>query len=153
MLNAIYKNLIWMTLPVSLAIGCAADRPQAEAVYSPLPAGRLEATSALPEQQIYDASVPSDVTPGSATAANWKLGEEIRERLLADRTIGSYPESLRVEVGNGGIVTLRGSVRSRSEERRTCESIATLPGVNRIDNELVVGGAENTGTLDFGPAK
>jgi osmotically-inducible protein OsmY len=157
MLKKIFKNLFWIALPLGLAMGCAENRPQAEAAYGPGPSTMLEPTSAQPEQHIYSNSGSADEganaqfneAPSGATSTKWSIAEEIQQKLTADTTLAPLGSSLVAEVGKDGNVTLRGTVSSRSEEKRVCDSIASLPGVQGVNNQLSIGRVFGDSTLNM----
>jgi len=158
MLKTICKNVVWMAVPLSLALGCAANRqPTEAAVYSPAPGEVLTPTSGEPEQRIYSSTQPgpadtstSMAAPTGASAANWNVAEAIREKLTEDASIAPQGSSLIAEVGADGVVTLKGRLSSPSEKERVHKSLANLPGVTGInDDQVGIGRAAGNGILDM----
>jgi hypothetical protein len=157
MLNATCKNLLLIALPLGLAVGCAENRPMSEADYAPAPNVVLAPTSTRPDQQIYSSGestvVQSPVAvsqaPGGASPASWAVAEEIQQKLVSDPTLAPLGSSLIANVSKEGVVTIHGAVSSRSEEQRVCDTIAALPGVQGIDNQLRVGTIYNSGRLEI----
>jgi|GEM_PF-3174298 len=160
MLKAIYKNAVWMALPLSLALGCAANRPvtQAEATYSPMPGEVLTPTSAEPEQRIYTSTAPVSAdtdtamtaAPAGANPQTWAIAEEIREKLVTDPTLAPMGSKLITEVGQDGTVTVRGDVSSSSEKDRVCDAISNLPGVRSVNaDDLKIGHFFGKGNLNM----
>jgi hypothetical protein len=157
MLKVTLKNLLWIALPLGLAVGCAENRPETTAAYSPSPDAALAPTSARPEQHIYnsgDATVDqSTVTasqpPGGASPASWAVAQEIQQKLTSDPTLAPLGSSLIANVGKDGVVTVHGTVGSRSEEQRVCDTISALPGVQGVNNQLSVGSTFDTGRLQM----
>jgi len=156
MLKEIYKNLVWIVLPLGLAVGCAENRPPAEASYGPAPDVVLQPTSAEPEQRIYrstdaatgaDATVTTTSVPAGVSPENWAVAEEIRQKLISDTTLAPMGSALIANVSKDGVVTLKGNVSSQSEQQRVCDSISSLPGVRGIDNQLIVGRYSGGSTL------
>jgi len=157
MLKAICKNVAWMAVPLSLALGCAANRPQAETSYGPVET--LTPTSGEPEQRIYSSVDPGTISagapdsvhaqPAGANPANWGVAEEIREKIMEDHSLARVGDSLIAEVASDGMVTLRGSVSSSSEKERVRDGIAKLPGVKGIEDQLTVGEFDGNGTVDM----
>ncbi|HEX4264332.1 MAG TPA: BON domain-containing protein [Verrucomicrobiae bacterium] len=153
MLNAICKKMLLVALPLGLAVGCAENRPATESAYAPAPDVALAPTSARPEERIYnngEATVEeSQITvsqpPGGANPATWAVAEEIRQKLTSDPSLAPVGSALIAEVGRDGVVTVRGAVSSRSEEQRVCNTLAALPGVQGINNQLAVGSVYNSG--------
>src|SRR4051812_45665915 len=154
MLKLICKNVVWMALPLSLALGCAANRSTTtEAQYGPMPV--LTPTSGEPEQRIYStapgtAATSSDVDapPPGATAANWSVAESIRHKLTEDPTLAPLGSKVIAEVGKDGVVTLKGTVKTPEEQKRVHDTIASVPGVNGLNDELKVGTYRGGGKLD-----
>jgi hypothetical protein len=154
MLKKICKNLVWLALPLGLAVGCASNQPTttAEAVYGPAP--MLTPTSGEPEQRIYSAD-PNAVTtsinaaPPGASQQDWSVAEGIREKLTADPTLAPLGSSLITEIGKDGSVTLKGTVRTEGEKERVKDTISSVPGVGNINDELKVGRYhQGSGRLD-----
>jgi hypothetical protein len=147
MLKSICKNLVWMAVPLGLALGCAANRTTttADATYGPAP--MLTPTSGEPEQRIYStdptaAAAPSDLNapPAGANAADWGVAEAIRQKLTQDPTLAPLGSQLIAEVGKDGAVTLKGVVKTSDEQERVRDTIASVPGVSSVnDDQLKVG--------------
>ena len=154
MLKSICKNAVWMALPLSLALGCAANRTttSAEAEYSSTPV--LAPTSGEPEQRIYStdpAAATSDIDapPAGANAADWGVAESIRQKLTADPTLAPLGSQLIAEVGKDGVVTLKGVVKTPDEHERVRDTIASVPGVKGVnDDQLKIGTYNSGGRLD-----
>jgi hypothetical protein len=156
MLKAIYKNMVWMTIPLGLALGCASNRPETQTQTSYAPAATLTPTSGEPEQRIYSTVDPGTVTtsedidapPAGANAQNWQLAEAIREKLTRDTSIAPFGSSLIAEVGKDNTVTLKGRVSSSSEKDRVRATIANVPGVAGVnDDALSIGRSTGKGTI------
>lgn len=154
MLKSICKNVVWLAVPLSLALGCAANRTTttADANYSSTPV--LTPTSGEPEQRIYSTdpnavAAPSDFNapPPGASAADWSVADAIRQKLTEDPTIAPLGSKLIAEVGKDGVVTLKGVVKTESEQQRVHDTIASVPGVNGVnDDQLKVGGDFRSGS-------
>jgi hypothetical protein len=155
MLKSICKNLVWMAVPLGLALGCAANRPATEAEYGPAPTLTPTSTSGEPEQRIYSAGTATagassdiDAPPPGATAANWGVAESIRQKLTEDPTLAPLGSNLIAEVGKDGVVTLKGVVKTPDEQKRVRDTIASVPGVNSVKDELKIGTYRGGGKLD-----
>jgi osmotically-inducible protein OsmY len=137
-------------------VGCAENRPETAAVYSPAPTVALAPTSAGPEQHVYNngsstveqSTVSVSQAPGGANPATWAVAQEIREKLISDPTLAPLGSSLITNVGKDGVVTVQGTVSSPSEEKRVCDIIAALPGVQGVNNQLSVGRVTGEGRLN-----
>jgi len=80
--------------------------------------------------------------PAGASNQDWQLAEEIRALLSANPKLGNAPMAAVV---NNGVVTLRGSVRNKTDRRRLIEQIAALPGVQRVDDQMEFGNPSGIG--------
>ena len=157
MLKKICKNVAWLALPVALAMGCASNSNEpttAQADYGPTPV--LTPTSGEPEQRVYTtdpatvtASTSVDTPPAGASADNWNVAEAIRQKLTADPTLAPLGSSLITQVGNDGVVTLKGSVTTEKEKQRVADAISSVPGVKSVNDEMRVGAYHGGGTLDM----
>jgi hypothetical protein len=130
------KRLVWLTVPVLLAVGCAENHRDASVSYSPTLSQPYSPTSDRSEVRVYlDAPANISVTapPPGAGSQDWALAEEIRSLLMSDRKLGNAPT---VAVVKNGVVTLRGDVRNKKDRQRLHEEIARLPGVQRVDDEM-----------------
>jgi len=86
--------------------------------------------------------------PPGATAANWDVAESIRQKLTDDPTLAPLGSQLKAEVGNNGVVTLKGVVKTPDEQQRVHDTIASVPGVSSVNDELKVGTYRGGGKLD-----
>ena len=130
------NTLVWLAVPMLLAVGCAETHRDASVSYSPALSEPLPATSDRPEARVYaapDAATTATAAPQGASPQDWTLAEEIRSLLMSDRTLGKAPMTAVV---NNGVVTLRGEFRNEKERRRVHDEIARLPGVQRVDDQL-----------------
>src|SRR3954467_13767788 len=121
---------VWLAMPVVVAVGCSTNTRDASVSYSPALSQSVSPTSDRGQTRIYsdqDVTVGSSTTPVPAGASNqdWQLAEEIRALLSANPKLGNAPMAAVV---NNGVVTLRGSVRNKTDRRRLIEQIAALPG-------------------------
>jgi hypothetical protein len=155
MLKSICKNMVWMAVPLGLAVGCAThETTTAQAEYSSTPV--LAATSGEPEQRIYSAdpsgaAAPSDINapPAGADATDWGVADAIRVRLTEDPTLAPLGSQLSCEVGKDGVVTLKGVVKTPGEQERVRDAISGVPGVKSVnDEQLKVGNFKGGNTLD-----
>ena len=89
-------------------------------------------------------AVPAPIraaAPQATMSSDHNLDERIEKRLSAS-TLKKY--DVKVAVTNG-VATLTGTVKSEAERRRATQ-LATIPGVARVENHLVVDLAAPTGT-------
>ncbi|HTL17332.1 MAG TPA: BON domain-containing protein [Patescibacteria group bacterium] len=130
------KWLVWLSVPVLLAVGCAENRHDSSVSYSPALSHGYTATSDRPVTRVYPGE-PSSINvtppPAGASSQDWALAEEIRSLLTSDRKLGDAPMAATV---HNGVVTLRGSVRNDRQRRQLRDEIAQLPGVQRVDDQM-----------------
>ena len=128
------KCLVWFSVPVLLAVGCAENHRDQSVSVSPALTESYTPTSDTTAARVYPGSGP-DVTgaPSGANSQDWALAEEIRGLLTSDRKLGDAPMAAVV---HNGVVTLRGDVRSDRERQQLRDEIARLPGVQRVDDQM-----------------
>jgi hypothetical protein len=129
------KNLLWLSLPLLLAAGCADNRRDASVSYRPSLNGSMTPTSDRDASRVYSdgpAITPTSPPPG-ASSQDWTLAEEIRGLLTSEPKLGNAPV---VAVVKNGVVTLHGDVRNEKDRRRLHDEISRLPGVTRIDDQM-----------------
>jgi len=165
MLKALCKNLVWVAVPLGLAVGCASN----EASYAPetsvglaIPGNdmTLAPTSSNIRTRVYAEggthyentsstfSTDVNIPPPGANPETWALAQEIQWKLISDPTLAPMGSALIAEVGNGGVVTLHGAVASTDEQQRVCDNISGLPGVKSVNNQLTIGRASTSGSLN-----
>ena len=130
------KGLIWCTVPMLLAVGCAEHHRDSSVSYSPALSESMTPTSDRSDVRAYpDVSTATEPTapPPGATSQDWALAEEIRSLLMANRKLGNAPMAAVVK---NGVVTLRGDVRNDKDRQRLRDEIARLPGVQRVDDQM-----------------
>src|SRR5579862_767354 len=130
------KNLVWLTVPMLLAVGCAETHRDSSVSYSPALSEPLSPTSDRPEARAYPApaGTTATVAPAGASSQDWTLAEEIRALLMQDRKLGAGAPMTAVV--NNGVVTLHGESRNEKERQRLHDEISRLPGVQRVDDQL-----------------
>ena len=131
------KSIVWLSLPVLLVFGCAENRRDPSVSYSPgLSESSTPTGSSVP--RVYpDESSNVSVTapPPGAGSQDWAVAQQIQAVLMADRKIDSHVAA----VVKGGVVTLRGGIKSKQEHERLLEEISRVPGVVRVDDQLGAG--------------
>ncbi len=166
MLKALCKNLIWLAVPLGLAVGCASN----EASYAPettvglaLPGHDMTlapTSSHTTRSRVYAEggthyedtsstfSTDVNIPPAGANPQTWDLAQEIQWKLISDQSLAPMGSSLTAQVSNDGVVTLQGAVASTDEQQRVGDTISSLPGVKSVDNQLKIGMASSSGSLD-----
>jgi hypothetical protein len=144
------KNLVWIAVPLGLAVGCAQNRPATEAAYEPLPNPALTPTSSEPGSQVYASSDASmNAAPNGASPATWALAQEIQQKLISDPTLAPLGTSVIAQVSGDGTVTLTGNVRTKSEQQRVRDTISTLPGVRSVNDQTKIGRFNGPSTINM----
>jgi hypothetical protein len=110
------KALLWLALPLTLAVGCASNPNRA----------------AVTDNFFTDAPSPAATTFSESQAVNRVVGREIFNMFLADKNI-NY--SLMATVNNDGAVTLSGASFDGTERQRVVDRMWELDGVNQVKNE------------------
>ena len=80
-------------------------------------------------------------TPQATASADHNLDERI-EKQLSNSTLKKY--DVKVSVTNG-VATLTGTVATEADRRKATQ-LATIPGISRVDNQLIVDLSAPTGT-------
>jgi hypothetical protein len=136
------KNMLWMSLPLAVAVGCAHTQPQTTPVYSDVPPRALAPTSELPVERVYaeQDSITRTAAPYGASAADWALNERIRGLLTGDKTLGPFPGEVMAVVDreNHGLVRLSGTIINDMERQRMCHAIANVEGVTLVDDKMLI---------------
>jgi len=146
MSNTVLKNLVWIALPLGLAVGCASNHPATEASEASYDqtAAVLTPTSAEPESKIYvSSSSDMSAAPQGTSPQTWAIAEAIQQKLLSDPSLAPLGSTLIAQVSTDGTVTLKGNVSSESEQDRVRESISTVPGVRNVNTQQLVVGRYN----------
>ncbi len=136
--KSIVKTLLGVALPLSMMTGCAHSTRETSAAFAPLPASAMTPTSNRAEPRVYgnEASNPGAYPPPSgASSQDWDLAERIRSTLSTNPDLASAPVAVVV---HGSTVILRGSVPTKSEGRKVQQAVASVPGVQNVQNELRV---------------
>jgi hypothetical protein len=131
------KSILWLSVPVLLAVGCSETRHDSSVSYSPALSDSYTPTGPA-ASRVY-AEEPSNVSvtapPAGAGSQDWALAQQIQSTLMADPKIDSQVAA----VVKNGVVTLRGGIKSNREREHLREEIARIPGVVRVDDQLGAG--------------
>jgi osmotically-inducible protein OsmY len=84
--------------------------------------------------------------PQTAAVKDSTLDERIEKRIAADPSLKKHDIKIAV---NNGVATLTGTVQSQAERRKATQ-LATITGVARVDNQIVVDPSTKgtTGTIE-----
>ena len=155
MTNKTFKTLLSSGLLFLLAAGCAHHQPESASNSSPT----LTPTSAASSQGgAYTATVTAPGgASGTLTAASpsaspedQKLGESIRQMIMADNTLAPYPSQVTaiMDPASPGTVILSGSVPTDRAKRKLQARVAAMDGVKRVENRLLIGEPDKLGEFD-----
>ena len=155
---SVLKTLLGATMPLLLAAGCAHTPRDEAAMYGPEPTPKLAPTSDVTRTRVYPGNVrpegiifPPAAAPAGVAEDEWALGEELRGALTKDLSLAPYPSdvSVIVDKSSKGLVRLRGYVPNDTDRQRLHNRIAEVPGIQKIDDQIVVGLPENIGQTDI----
>ena len=73
----------------------------------------------------------------SNTASDLKITQQIRRAVVADKQLSTNAHNVKI-ITTGGVVTLRGPVKSVKEENIIVAKAQRVDGVSRVDNQLEV---------------
>jgi osmotically-inducible protein OsmY len=131
-----WNYVIGFGVTLIFGAGCASEKASLAANSS---AGtELTPTSQSMAERVYSgdtSSIGQYAPPPGAPANDWSLAEEVRALLTSDKKLAREPMAATV---NKGVVTLQGYVPNERDRERIEQSIASLPGVTHVDNQLVV---------------
>lgn len=85
----------------------------------------------------HDAIAASEVFATHIGEENSTVCEQIREAIVADKSLSLYAQNIEILTGPAG-VTLRGLVKSQEESKRIEVDVAAVVKVRKIFNKLVV---------------
>ena len=151
MLKTALKNLFWTSLPIVLLSGCAHTQTQTVPVYSALPTAPAP-TSDQPAERIYEeGSTTRTAPPPGVTAEDWTLNERVRALFLDNRKLAPPPSEVTavVDQQNRGVVRLSGHVSNGIQRRQVIEAVSKIPGVTRVEDHLLIGVRQPTGTFNL----
>jgi hyperosmotically inducible periplasmic protein len=81
-----------------------------------------------------NALTADDQTSGGA---DMEITQKIRQALVKDKKLSTYAHNLKI-VTVGGVVTLKGPVKSAAEKRKSEQIAKAVAGVGRVDNQLSI---------------
>lgn len=130
------KLRTWLLLPLALSCAAAFADEQATTDHSTTPS-----TSAQPDNSRVNARDKAGVTatPEKQTnaSADRHLLADVRKTVVNDKSLSTAAHNVKIVVA-GGIVTLRGPVKT-TEEKAKVEALAKqVSGVSAVDNQLEV---------------
>jgi osmotically-inducible protein OsmY len=66
-----------------------------------------------------------------------QITQQVRKALVADKSLSVNAHNVKV-VTTGGVVTLRGPVKSAQEKMKLASTVARVAGVKGVDNQLEI---------------
>ena len=82
-----------------------------------------------------------DGAPTSGNQSNAKadvaITQEIRKAVVADKSLSTNAQNVKIST-TGGVVTLRGPVKSAAEKAAIAAKAQQAAGVTRVDNQLEI---------------
>jgi hypothetical protein len=147
-------SLLGLTSSLLWAAGCANTRPETASTYNNLPSESLTPTSDNKAQRVYTddkTKAPRLAPPPGASDENWAITQSIHEALLADRTLAPYPGEATaiLDKDSKGLVRLKGTIINDQERKRLRDTIAQIPGVKQVDDQMVVAAPSPQGDVDL----
>lgn len=123
-------HLISLTLAVGCATAIAADRPADTAK-----------ASATMESRTTAADNASGAAPMAKTSrtTDRKTLAAVRRAVVGDKSLSMAAHNVKMKA-NGGVVTLRGGVRSAEEKDKIEAHAKSVAGVASVDNQLTLKG-------------
>lgn len=119
----------WLLLSVTLVLGCRPTVPEVAVPFAPAPPGPTPHPGETPP--------PPDTTP-SVNADDLAVAYMIRQTFRQEPALAMASRRVTVAV-HKGVVTLRGTVTSVAQRDELVERIRTIPGVDRVEEQLQVG--------------
>jgi len=132
------RTTVWLALAALLCLMTACTSEGTKST-EPNPAPPPASTDADNTARNADTTALSQTTPGDQgeNEADLKISSAIRKAVVDDKALSTNAHNVKI-VTAGGVVTLRGPVKSE-EEKTSIESKAKgVAGVTRVDNLLEV---------------
>ena len=126
------KRLLWPVVTVFLGLGCSSVVPPVGMAYSPVAPGANTPT-------IDGGTTPPSAPPPAISSLDAFVTRAVRRTLKADQTLAPSAKHVSVSCRKGA-VTLKGTVPGPEDRDLIVERIAKLPGVDQVNDHLVIGG-------------
>lgn len=83
---------------------------------------------------------PAALTAGdqSNASSDVTITQEIRKAVMADDVLSTNAQNVKIITTAGGVVTLRGPVKSTEEKANIGAKALAAPGVTKVDNQLEI---------------
>lgn len=131
-----FARLLWHTLPLLLAVGCAQNRADlADTPTVNSPAGRAYAAPPPSEPLPLQTEAPASPAPPGVNTLDLDVAKSVRHLLHENPHLGPASKNIFATVDKG-VVTLTGTVPSEHDRDEIVGRISKLPGVDRVDDQL-----------------
>lgn len=146
-------KFLFCTGLLASVVGCASTQNERAPIYSDLPARPLTPTSEQSTERVYDGqenSAPTTVPSGVATE-DWALNDRLRTLFLDNKKLAPPPSEVSavVDQKEHGVVHLSGHIVSTTARRRVVQEVSKIPGVTRVDDHMIIGSHQPSGTADL----
>jgi hypothetical protein len=142
------KFLFCTGLLASVA-GCAHTQTEGTPVYSSLPTD-VTPTSDQSAERVY-AGQENTTPPSGVATEDWALNDRLRTLFLDNKKLAPPPSEISavVDQKEHGVVHLSGHIINTTSRRRVVEEVSKIPGVTRVDDHMIIGAHQPTGTIDL----
>ena len=145
------KFLFCTGLLASVA-GCAHTQTERPPVYSSLPTD-VTPTSDQSVDRVYAGqdNAPPTAPPAGVAAEDWTLNDRLRTLFLDNKKLAPPPSEISavVDQKEHGVIHLSGHIINTTARRRVVEEVSKLPGVTRVDDHMIIGSHQPSGTADL----
>lgn len=123
----------YVLIPALLLSLVACDRPD-KSVRNPT--ADYDAENAIENIQDQNQKMIAPLTE-SKTESDRKIAQELRQAIMADRSLSNDAKNISISVNNG-VVTLRGVVYNSQEKNTIEKKISSIRDIKRVDNQIEV---------------
>ena len=145
-------KFLFCTALLALVAGCAHTHTERAPVYSSLPTD-VTPTSNQSTERVYagQENVPPMAPPAGVAAEDWALNDRLRTLFLDNKKLAPPPSEVTAAVDQKehGVVHLSGHIINTSARRRVVEEVSKLQGVTRVDDHMIIGAHQPSGTADL----
>jgi len=132
--------------------GCAHTQTERTPVYRSLPTD-VTPTSDQSAERVYAAQENATPTapPSGVAAEDWALNDRLRTLFLDNKKLAPPPSEVTavVDQKEHGVVHLSGHILNTTARRRVVVEVSKLPGVTRVDDQMIIGAHQPGGTADL----
>lgn len=135
------------------AAGCANTQNQRAPIYSDLPTKPLTPTSGQSTERVFEGqeSPAPTAVPSGVASEDWALNDRLRTLFLDNKKLAPPPSEVTavVDQKEHGVVHLSGHIINTTARRRVVEEVSKIPGVTRVDDHMIIGSHQPSGTADL----